>query len=47
MAHRRKFIVALGAGALATPLALFAQQPGRVWRVDILPGGPMAPRQFQ
>ena len=47
MAHRRKFIAVLGAGALATPLALFAQQPGRIWRVGILPGGPMAPRQLQ
>lgn len=46
MAHRRKFLAALGACTLTSPFAAFAQQPGRVWRVGILPGGPMAPRQF-
>ena len=35
MNNRRKLIVALGAGALATPFASFAQQ-GRVWRVGLL-----------
>ncbi|MCU0965522.1 MAG: hypothetical protein MUF08_10825, partial [Burkholderiaceae bacterium] len=25
----------------------FAQQPAKVWRVGVMPGGPMAPRQFQ
>jgi putative tryptophan/tyrosine transport system substrate-binding protein len=47
MAHRRNVLTTLGASALATPFAAVAQQPGRVWRVGILPGGPMAPRQFQ
>ena len=35
MFARRKFVLALGAGALA-PLATFAQQPGKVWRVGFL-----------
>jgi putative ABC transport system substrate-binding protein len=30
---RRKFLIALGAGALARPFAAFAQQQGKVWRV--------------
>lgn len=33
MNSRRKLIVALGAGALTAPLASFAQQQGKVWRV--------------
>jgi putative ABC transport system substrate-binding protein len=33
MNNRRKLIVALGAGALTAPLASFAQQQGKVWRV--------------
>jgi len=36
MNHRRKFLAALGAGALAAPLASFAQKPGKVWRVVFL-----------
>ena len=36
MNNRRKLIVALGAGALAAPLASFAQQQGKVWRVGFL-----------
>ena len=36
MNNRRKLIIALGAGALAAPFASFAQQPGKVWRVDFL-----------
>lgn len=36
MNHRRQFIVALGAGALAAPFGSFAQQPGKVWRIGIL-----------
>ena len=36
MNNRRKLVVALGAGALAAPLSLFAQQPGKVWRVGFL-----------
>ena len=47
MAHRREFLAALGASALVTPFATDAQQPGRVWRVGILPGGLLAPRRFQ
>ena len=36
MNKRRKVIVALGAGALATPFGSFAQQQGKVWRVGFL-----------
>ena len=36
MNNRRKLIVALGAGALTTPLAPFAQQKGKVWRIGFL-----------
>jgi putative ABC transport system substrate-binding protein len=36
MNNRRKLIVALGASALATPLASFAQQQGKIWRVGFL-----------
>jgi putative tryptophan/tyrosine transport system substrate-binding protein len=36
MNNRRKFIVALGAGALAAPFRSFAQQQGEVWRVGVL-----------
>jgi putative ABC transport system substrate-binding protein len=36
MNTRRKLIVALGAGALAVPLASFARQQGKVWRVAFL-----------
>ena len=34
--RRRKLILAFDASALAAPVDLFAQQPGRVWRVGIL-----------
>ena len=36
MMRRRKLLVALAAGALAAPLASFAQQQGKVWRVGFL-----------
>ncbi len=36
MNNRRKLVIALGAGALVAPLACFAQQPDRVWRVGFL-----------
>jgi putative ABC transport system substrate-binding protein len=36
MNNRRRLLVALGAGALGAPLACFAQQPGKVWRVGFL-----------
>jgi putative ABC transport system substrate-binding protein len=39
MNKRRKLLVALGAGALTAPLASFAQQQGKVWRVGILRTG--------
>jgi len=35
MNNRRKLLVVLGAGALTAPLAPFAQQQGRVWRVGL------------
>ena len=51
MIQRRALIIALGAGALTAPFAARAQAPlhssGKPWRVGILPGGLMAPRQFQ
>ena len=36
MNNRRKLIVAIGASALTTPLAAFAQQQGKVWRIGYL-----------
>jgi putative ABC transport system substrate-binding protein len=33
--------------ALAGVRSAFAQQPAKVWRVGVMPGGPLAPRQFQ
>ena len=36
MNKRRDLLVALGAGALVAPLACFAQQPDKVWRVGFL-----------
>ena len=36
MKIRRKLVVALGAGSLAAPFALLAQNPGKVWRVGFL-----------
>lgn len=36
MNNRRKLIVALGAGALATPFGSFAQHHGKVWRIGFL-----------
>ena len=36
MNNRRKLVIALGAGALATPFASFAQQQGKVWRIGLL-----------
>jgi len=33
---RRRLLIALGAGAIATPLASLAQQAGRVWRIGFL-----------
>jgi putative ABC transport system substrate-binding protein len=49
MNNRRKLIIALGAGALATPFASFAQQQGKVWRVGYLhPGSAaLAPIRFE
>ena len=36
MNKRRKLVIALGVSALASPLATFAQQQGKVWRVGVL-----------
>jgi len=47
MNNRRKLVIALGASALVAPLSSFAQKQGKVWRIGILPGGLLAPRQFQ
>ena len=38
MISRRRVVISLGAGVLA-PLASFAQQPGKVWRIGFLGGG--------
>jgi putative ABC transport system substrate-binding protein len=34
--RRRKLLVALGASALTAPLASFAQQQGKIWRIGLL-----------
>ena len=36
MTTRRELLIMLGAGALAAPLACFAQQKGKVWRIGFL-----------
>ena len=36
--------VILALGLLAAPLAADAQQPGKVWRIGILPPGPISER---
>ena len=36
MNRRRELVIALGVGALVAPLASFAQQQGKVWRVGFL-----------
>lgn len=36
MNHRRKLVIALGAGALTAPFGSFAQQQGKVWRVGFV-----------
>src|SRR3954471_14240567 len=36
MYSRRRMVFALGAGILAAPFALKAQQPGKVWRIAFL-----------
>ncbi len=36
---RRKLVIALGAGALTAPLASFAQQQGKVWRIAFIGPG--------
>jgi putative ABC transport system substrate-binding protein len=41
MTTRRELLIALGAGALATPLSAYAQQPGKVWRVGYIGGTPV------
>ena len=38
MNARRRLLIALGAGALVPPLASFAQQQGKIWRVGFLAG---------
>ena len=36
MTTRRELLIMLGAGALAAPIACFAQQKGKVWRIGFL-----------
>jgi putative ABC transport system substrate-binding protein len=45
MKNRRKLIVALGASALAAPLASFAQPQGKVWRIGFLHSESLATAQ--
>lgn len=48
MDNRRKLLVVLGAGALATPLFSFAQQRGKVWRIGFLWDSPAVfPEAFE
>ena len=51
MDHRRTLLTALstalGSAALAHALPSLAQPAAKVWRVGIMPGGLLAPRQFQ
>ena len=42
MNTRRKLVIALGAGALATPFGSLAQQQGKVWRIGMLETTSMA-----
>ena len=44
MMNRRKALVAFGLCALAAPLAAFAQQPAKVWRIGYLGDGSAATR---
>ncbi len=46
MNKHRKLVIALGASALAVPFGLFAQRPGKVWRVGFLDIG-SGPEQFE
>ena len=39
MIARRQIVLALGAGALVTPLSSFAQQPAKVWCVGVFAPG--------
>jgi len=39
MNNRRKLAIALGAGALMAPLASFAQQQVKVWRIGFIYSG--------
>jgi len=34
--HRRRLVIALGAGMLTAPFGPFAQQQGKVWRIGFL-----------
>ncbi|MBL8383986.1 MAG: ABC transporter substrate-binding protein [Burkholderiales bacterium] len=47
MIRRRGLLNVIGAAALGGVWPAMAQVTGRSWRVGIMPGGPMAPRQFQ
>jgi ABC-type uncharacterized transport system substrate-binding protein len=47
MNSRRRLVIAFGACTLAAPLASFAQQQGRVWRIGYLGDGSAAGRAAQ
>jgi putative ABC transport system substrate-binding protein len=46
MDDRRKLVIVLGAGALAAPFGVFAQQAGKVWRIGILSSS-SSPTRFE
>jgi putative ABC transport system substrate-binding protein len=47
MNNRRKLVIALGAGALASPLASFAQQPAKIARIGYLSAYPGNDPRFE
>ncbi|MBL8380255.1 MAG: ABC transporter substrate-binding protein [Burkholderiales bacterium] len=47
MNQRRTLLNMFGAAALGGLRPAAAQTSGRIWRVGVMPGGPMAPRKFQ